>query len=184
MKNIAESIRQHPYRSGTAVTLAATVMALEITGYVLNPSEDIPQGSCVSPFAVSNTYMDAHTSTLLETYSGLFTTGVVARGTVAEGASGVQASFKHPDADAAEWEKNASGMLPISSIGKYAYKMAIGDGAVKFGIRVVASAGSPLCNQVPNTTYQHYGRTEYPAADGGLPWRNPVADVTNLFSGS
>ncbi len=175
-----ETIKRHPYRAGTAAALLLGIALAEGVGYAKNPTYDIPNDACVSPPAVSNTYVEPNTNVLLQTNTGLFTTGVVARGVVPEGAYGVRASFKSPEARADAWEENASPMTKANEAGKYALKMAIGDGKVQFGVQIVAPAGSPLCDSVPNTAYRHYDRSGYMGAEGTLPWPNPVAVVTNL----
>lgn len=182
---IIESIKRHPYRTG-AVTLALGVATTEIVGYAQNPNYDVPEGACISPPAVSETYVEPGTSTLFQTYTGLFTTGVVARGTVPAGAYGVQASFKSPEAGAAEWDKNASNMYKANDAGGFALKMAIGDGKVQFGIRTIAPADSPLCHEGPPVvTYEHLDQGAYfdtnANTDTMIPWRNPVAIAANLF---
>lgn len=175
-----EAIKRHPYRTG-AVALALGIAAVETVGYAKNPIYDPPEGSCVSPLAVSNTYVEPGTNTLLQTYSGLFTTGIVARGAVPEGAYGVEASFKAPSADTSEWDKNASDMTKANDAGGFALKMAIGSGEVQFGVRIVAPAGSELCTTVPKVDYKHLDQSGYSDIPGTtLPWRNPVAVVSNL----
>lgn len=177
---LVESMKRHPYRTGAAAFVLGLVAA-EGAGYALNPVHAIPENACVSPPAVSNTYIEPNTNLYLQTYTGLLTTGVVARGVVPLGAYGVRASFKGPEAGTNEWDKNASPMTKAHE-GGYALKMAIGDGAVQFAVQVVAPEDSPLCNDVPDVTYQHYDRSGYTTAPGTLPWRNnPVSLVTNLY---
>ena len=176
---IFESIKRYPYRTSAAALLLG-LAAVEGVGYAKNPTYDIPQGACVSPLAVSETYVEPGTNVLLQTNTGLFTTGVVARGNVPVGAYGVRASFKSPNADAGEWDKNASDMTKADKYGEYALKMAIGDGEVRFGVQIVASEGSPACDAIPDVTYEHYDRSGYFGTEGTLPWPNLVAVVSNL----
>ncbi|HSX08197.1 MAG TPA: hypothetical protein VLG11_04865 [Candidatus Saccharimonadales bacterium] len=178
---IIESAKRHPYRTGTATALVLGLVAAEIVGYTQNSNYDVPEDACISPPAMSKIYVEPDTNTVFQTYTGLFTTGVVARGTVPKGAYGIQASFKSPEADAAEWDKNASGMIEANDVGGFALKMAIGSGEVQFGVRTIAPAGSALCHEAPVTTYEHLDRGSYFSTHEQLPWRNPVADVTNLF---
>lgn len=178
--NIVESIKRHPVRT-TAAAVLLSVAAAEVVSYAQNPTYDVPADSCLSPMAVSPTYNDPGANLWLQTYTGAFTTGVIASGTVPEGAYGIQASFEAPDAGQAEWNNNASDMIKVEA-GKFAVKMAIGDGEVRFGVRVVAPAESPLCNAVPAVAYEHVGRGAYFGTHEQLPWWNPVAGLTNLVA--
>jgi len=180
---LIEAAGNHPYRTTAITGLLLGTLATEIIGYANNPTYNAPEKSCVSPPpAVSETYVSHNTSTLLQTYTGLFTTGVVARGSLPSGAYGVEASFKSPDADAHTWDENASNMLKANSAGRFALKMAIGSGEVQFGVRIVAPEGSPLCSVVPDVTYTHEDRTGYFTTPGTLPWPNPVAIPVNVLS--
>jgi hypothetical protein len=178
---VFESIKRHPriVAGTTAVLLGAG--ALETVGYLQNPTHDRPHGACVSPVAASETYVDRGANLLLQTDTGLFTTGVVARGKVPPGAYGVEATFKSPDADATAWDANASRMITAGNAGSYALKMAIGNGEVEFGVRVVAPEGSPACTTPPEVSYTHVGAADYFNASGNLPWPNPVSVVVNIF---
>ncbi len=179
---IIESIKRHPYRTGTATALALGIATAEVVGYLQNPTYDVPEGACISPPAVSETYVEPHTSTFFQTYTGIFTTGVVARGTVPAGAYGVQASFKSPDVGAAEWDKNASDMIKANDAGKFALKMAIGDGKVQFGVRTIAPADSPLCHEGPPVVeYEPLSREAFAETHEHVVWRNPVNVVANIF---
>lgn len=174
-----ESIKRHPVRA-TAAALVLGLATAEVVSYAENQTYDIPENACLSPFAVSPTYSDPGVNLWLQTYTGAFTTGVIARGTLPEGAYGVQASFEAPGAGQDEWNNNASGMIKATA-GKFAAKMAIGDRDVNFGIRVVAPAESPLCNAVPNVVYEYLGRGAYFGTQEQLPWWNPAAGITNLL---
>jgi hypothetical protein len=178
---IVESIKRHPYRTVSAAALVLGIVAGETIGYAQNPIDNVPEGDCVSPLAVSKTYIEPGTSTLLQTRTGMFTTGLVAREAIPKGADGVQVSFKSPEANAAEWDKNASGMIKADEVGKVVLKMAIGDGEVQFGVRTVAPAGSSLCNTPPEVTYEHLDQGAYFSEHAIVPWRNPVNVVTNIF---
>lgn len=177
---ITKAVRRHPYRTLVAIILILGLAAAEVAGYAKNPTHDAPEDACVSPPTVSSVYVEPSTNTMLQTYSGLFTTGVVARGKV-EGAYGVQASYKSPHATAEEWDAHASQMIKANDDSGFALKMAIGSGEVEFGVQVIAPAGSELCNKPPEVTYQYYDRSGYFSAKGTLPWPNPVNVISNLI---
>lgn len=115
---------------------------------------------------------------MLQTDTGFFTSGIVAQGSIPEGSYGVEASFASPNASEADLDTNVSQMLHADSAGNFALKMAIGDGAVEFGVRIVAPAGSPLYKAAPSVAFIHKDTTEYFKTSGKLPWPNPV----NIFT--
>lgn len=131
--------------------------------------------------AVSNTYVDPGANLLLQTQTGVFTTGVIAHGTLPPGAYGVEASFKAPNADNAAWDTNASKMLKADITGNFALKMAIGPDEVVLGVRLVATAGSPLCDIQPRVTYEYKESGAYFDAPGKLPWPNAANVAANVF---
>ena len=176
-----ETIKRHPrtVAATTAVLLGAG--AIEGIGWMQNPTYDRPAGSCVSPIAVSGTYVDRGANLLLQTQAGISTTGLIAQGTLPQGAYGVEASFKDPGANPAAWETNISPMIKASGAGEFVLKMAIGPGEVQFGVRVVAPAGSPLCDAPPQVTYTHKDAGDYFDSSGIIPWPNAGNVVVNVF---
>jgi hypothetical protein len=177
---LPETVRNHPYAYAGGSAFLLAVLALEAVAYAQNPTYDRPDGACASPFAVSDTYVDRDTSTLWQTYTGVNTSGVLVKGTLPEGAYGVEASFAAPGDNAAALRENASDMLKAKS-GAFTLKLAIGDGEVQFGLRVVAPDGSELCSSVPDVTFEHLSSDAYGDASGQLPWPNPVNAVVELF---
>jgi hypothetical protein len=173
-----ERVRRHPILGSGAVLLLG-LGALEVDGYVSNPTYNVPKDSCVSPFAVSRSEVDHDANTFFQTWSGIDTTGVIASGTLPEGAYGVEVAFENPDQLGAGW--SVSHMIKADNTGRYLLKMAIGSGEVEFGVRIVAHEGSESCTTVPSTSFQHVGTGDYATADGQLPWPQPVNITVNAL---
>jgi hypothetical protein len=176
-----ETARRHPRIIAATTALIMGAGAIEAAGFLENPSYGAPASSCVSPVAASRTYVDRDTNTLLQTDTGFFTTGVVARGTLPKGAYGVEASFESPGTGQMAWDRNDSRMIKANRAGGYTLNMAIGSGEVQFGVRVVAPEGSLLCNTPPDVAYIHENATDYFNTSGTLPWRNPVNEFVDVF---
>ncbi|HSX29457.1 MAG TPA: hypothetical protein VLE73_02760 [Candidatus Saccharimonadales bacterium] len=175
-----EAIKRHP---GITVATTAVLLAgaIEATGWIQNPTYERLAGACVSPVAASETYINRQTNLTIQTRAEFATTGIVAHGTLPPSAYGVEASFKAPRAPASAWNTNKSRMLKANDSGKFALKMAIGPSEVRFGVRVVAPAGSPLCRTAPKVIFTYKNANSYATTPGILPWPNPVNVVTNLF---
>ncbi|HZM64204.1 MAG TPA: hypothetical protein VFB59_03665 [Candidatus Saccharimonadales bacterium] len=176
-----EAIKRHPRVVAATAILLGAVGVVEAVGWAQNPMYDRPADACVSPMAVSGTYVDPGANLLLQTQGGFFTTGLIARGTLPQGAYGVEASFKGPGEGAHVWEANASPMLKPNEAGEFALKMAIGPGEVQFGVRVVAPADSPLCDSMPQVTYAYEDAGGYFNAVGDIPWPNFSNVAVNIF---
>jgi len=161
--------------------LAAGSAAIEGLALDQNQTFAVPPHACVSPMAVSETYVDRTTSTLFETNTGLFTSGVRITGTLPPDAYGVQVSFETPSAGQKAWDENASKMVKTNDAGDYAIKMAIGSGEVTFGVRVVAPQGSPFCDAAPQATFTHESVTDYFLSSGTVPYEGYINDAVNLF---
>jgi len=177
---LSEAIQRHPYLYAGSAAFVLAVAGIETTAYVNNPTYDRPGDTCVSPFATSPVFVDKDTSTFWQAYTGVNTTGVVAKGLLPKGAYGIEASFAVPGTELAELNKNASDMLKAHS-GSYALKMAIGSGDVQFAVRVVAPEGSNLCSQAPDVRFIHLDSDGYDDVNAQLPWPNPVNAVVELF---
>lgn len=175
-----ETFKKHPYRTGVTASFLVVLATAEVMGFYRNWTHDIPQESCTSPWSVSDTYVDADADLYLRTYTGFFTKGVVASGRTPDEAYGVQASFKSPASPDKEWQENASDMIKPNGLGSFSLKMAIGDGDVQFGVRVVAPQGSPLCEKAPETMFSELDAGGYFKAPGQLPWPNPLNVLPTL----
>lgn len=175
-----ETIKNHPYRASVAASFMVVLATAEIMGFYKNWTHSVPQESCASPWAISDTFVDPDADLYLRTYTGFFTKGTVASGKVPEGAYGVQASFKSPASPNKEWQENASDMIKPNGLGSFTLKMAIGDGDVQFGVRVIAPEGSPACEQAPETTFSQLDSNGYFKAPGQLPWPNPLNVLSTL----
>lgn len=178
---IPEIIKRHPRISYGTLAALLVVGGLEGAGYASNPTYDVPAGACASPFAESPPYQGKDANLWFQTWGGLFTTGVVAQGTLPQGAYGVEASFEAPGADEDGWNEKVSGMLHPDADGRYDLKMAIGSGAVKFGVRVIAPEGLGLCASPPDVAFVPKTASEYFDTSAQLPWVNPGDGVINLF---
>lgn len=162
---------------------SACVLALagvELAAYAQDNIEPVPQGSCLSPFAVTSAYVDPGMPQWL-VGAGL-SSGLVIRGHVPSGAIGVEAGFKAPDAPDYAWQ--TSQLVPADSHGNFVYKVGIGEGWVVFGTRSVGppaqSPGSEVCNQPPAVQVQHYDQNTYFRAPGQNPWDNLVNTAVNI----
>lgn len=176
----AETIRRHPFRSA-AVISAAGIFALEIIGLAQNPNYATPEKSCASPWASSKSFKGEDVSTLLQTDTGAFTSGITADGKVPHGAYGIKASFKAPGDGSETFDHNASRMIKGGDAGKFTLKMAIGSGDVNFGVQVIAPEGSALCEIAPQTNFTYKNSSEYFHATGQIPWLNPANLITNTL---
>lgn len=175
-----ETIKRHPYAYGGGLAFLLAVSGIEAAAYISNPTYDQPAKSCVSPFTTSPIFVDKDTSTLWQTYTGINTTGVIAKGSLPKGAYGVEASFAAPGDNLDELNSNASDMLKAHS-GSYALKLAIGSGDEQFAVRLVAPEGSELCNRAPDVVFAHKDSDNYGESTAQLPWPNPVNAVVELF---
>jgi hypothetical protein len=165
----------------SVTAMAAGSAAIEGLALSQNLTYPLPAHACVSPMAVSESYVDPATSTLFQTQTGLFTSGVRMTGVLPSDAYGVQVSFESPGAGQKAWNEHASKMVKANDAGNYAAKMAIGDGEVAFGVRVVAAQGSPLCDVPPHVTFTHESVTEYFLTSGTVPYEGYIDDGVNLF---
>jgi hypothetical protein len=173
-----EKARQHPVISlGLVLVLGAS--ALELDGYLENQTYNVPENSCTSPFTVSKSYVDHDSSILLQTDTGIDTTGVIAKGSLPENAYGVQVAFEDPGGHGANW--TISQMVKVDAADDYRTKMAIGSGEVEFGLRVVAPEGSAACDTAPNVIFEHEGTGDYATTDANIPWPNPANIAVNAL---
>ncbi len=170
---------------GWAAALSLGLLGTELYGAHENQTFAEPANSCVSPFKTSETYVDSATSDF-QLYTGILATGVVAKVTVPKGAYGAEIGFKGPHDSNQQW--TTSNMLKPNSTGEVDAKLAIGDGQTQFGVRIVAAKGSKLCHETPPATFDHKGITEFPLAEGQLPWAtagnqpaNAPAQLIHMF---
>lgn len=181
-RKVGEASKRHPWLTGMTIFGVIDLAALEVIGYAQNPTYDIPEDVCISPPALSQTYDGNLLAHPLQWYSGALTPGVLASGTLPEGAYGVQASYKHPNADMDALQTNASNMLHADVAGHYALKMAVGNGDVEFSVSIVAPEGSSLCNATPDVRYDYLDKSDYLMAAGDVPWPNPGNVVFGLIA--
>jgi hypothetical protein len=179
LQNIAEKVKQHPRISTGVAIFLGLVMVAEADGYVSNRTYGRPDHSCVSPFAVSDSYRDSGTNTLLMTYTGILTTGVSAKAHLRDDAYGLQAGYEDPAENGSDW--HISRMVKANKVGDATVKLAIGSGDVHFGVRAVAPQGSATCEAAPDITFTHLDKSAYYGSDGKLPWPNPVSILTDLL---
>lgn len=183
MSKLSEHIKSHPYRYSTTGVVASLLLA-DLVGYAKNPTYDIPEASCASPWTISSTYVNPNASAFWNAHNtGLGPSGVLAQGNTAGEAYGIQASWKHPSDNTEKFDQQASQMLKADEIGNFAAKLAVGDGQVQFGIRVIAPDGSALCDQAPIVQYTHLDRSAYFTSGAQLPYPNVVNVLPTLFSG-
>lgn len=173
-------IHRHPTLSASLAASVLVVGGIEYKAYSDNWTTDVPAGSCFSPVAHSRTYRDPRVN-MPSVWAGVGVSGVIASGELPEGARGVQASFKSPEAGDQAWQDNTSDLITPNTTGFFALKMAIGPGSVQFGVRVVAEQGSPLCNSAPEVTFYYANQASYASASGQLPWVNPVNGPVNIL---
>jgi hypothetical protein len=173
-----EKARQHPVIS-LGLVLALVAGALELDGYFENKTYNVPENSCTSPFTVSESYVDHDASILLQTDTGIDTTGVIAKGSLPDQAYGVQVAFENPNEHGVNW--TISQMVKPNVTDDYTLKTAIGSGEVEFGLRVVAPEGSVACDAAPNVIFKHEGTGDYATADASIPWPNPANIAVNAL---
>lgn len=176
MGKIKEIFKQHPKSwtaAGVALALTAAIGIPEWYGYSQNPTEAMRPDSCESPLADTGAHKGINTSNF-SLYSGTGE-GVVVTVQVPEGAYGVRGAFKGTEADAS-WQK--SNVVPVNPSTKEAkLKFAVGQGAVRFGVSVVALStaelNEPACAKAPTIDTQ-YLSNGFSSADGNHPWPNPL----------
>lgn len=163
-----------------AGALVLGLIGTEWYGNDVNQTFPEPADSCVSPFTASQPYLDQITYKP-ELYTGILTSGVVAKTVLPKGVYGVEAGFKGPQDDEKSW--SASGMLkPENAAGNLAVKFGIGNGQVEFGLRYVAHQGSRYCTEPPDVDFTHVSSWEYPFEGGKLPWPSVVNMPSNILA--
>jgi len=164
-------MKEHPVATGAIVCTTSLVCALEAIGWPQNPTKDVPAGSCISPGAISETYVDVGMNAA-QVGAGMFVTGVSAKGHLPPGASGIRASFKAPLEPEQAWEEHASDMVPLDKLGNFGVKLAVGGEEVKFRIDGLAPLGSLACNQAPDVKFTRLDVTDYFLDNDQLPYPN------------
>lgn len=185
---VIESIRQHPYRSATAALLVGGIVVTESIGLVNNPTYAIPAESCVSPMAVSKTYVEPNASEFWRAHqTGIGSSGIVISGKEPAGVYGMQVSWKHAGAEDSAWEEGASALLKANELGNYAFKLGVGPGPVDFGIRTLAPEGSSTCApdaKPPEVDFSPLlDAGAFYQADAELPYPHIFNVPSNIFGG-
>lgn len=181
-QKLRERAGRHPLLT-TTLLVASTAGGLMMDGYLKNDTAAIPSGSCVSPYRVSDTYRDRGAITLLQTDTGILTSGVVVVGFLPNDSYGEQPAYRNPDQPGAEWNNGAMVTTGNNHTGYFAMKMAIGSGPVEFGVRTVAPDGSASCATAPDLSFDYVSEGEYFTTRASIPWEWPVNVATNALGG-
>lgn len=133
--------------------------------YLANRTEPVPDGSCKTPFAVTEVLKGDPNVSPPELYSGLGR-GVVVVTELKPGTKGVIGAFKDPGSPDSDWKE--SGMMPVDESQKEQNaRYGIGRGNVVIGTSLVLSKDSSECNNPPTIKVVDGNRFDGPSV---VPW--------------
>ena len=163
---------RYPGRSAVVLVALGAVMLAGVERFDVDPiTQPRPAETCLSPWMPSDVYRDPGAN-FMTPYLGE-RSGVEAHINIPKDsdAMGIEAGFDDPTTSAVGWQ--SSDMIPVQPGEQVRLRMAIGKGAVEFGIRYVAPDGSDTCDEVPLAGFVELGPDDFALLPGMSPWPNP-----------